>query len=66
MELYADGQLIARRTNLLGTVPSVGPLGVSIGNQPEGDASHWDGDIDELKVWRLNPHLMMKNSFPGP
>jgi hypothetical protein len=66
MELYADGQLIARRTNLLGTVPSVGPLGVSIGNQPKGDGSHWDGDIDEVKVWRLNPHLMDEKFFSRP
>jgi hypothetical protein len=66
MELYADGQLIARRTNLLGAVPSVGPLGVCIGNEPEGNDTHWDGDIDEVKVWRVNPHAMDEEFFSRP
>ena len=66
MELYADGQLIARRTNLLGTVPSVGPIGVCIGNEPEGNDTHWDGDIDEVKVWRVNPHAMDEEFFSRP
>jgi hypothetical protein len=66
MELFIDGQLIARRTGLLAGVPGVGPLGVSIGNSP-GNANHsLQGDIDEVKVWRLNPRIVDTAFFSRP
>jgi hypothetical protein len=67
MELYADGQLIARRTDLLASVPPVGPIGISIGNEPDGGGrSFLGGDIDDVKIWRLNPHLMDLEFFSRP
>jgi Concanavalin A-like lectin/glucanases superfamily len=56
MELYADGQLLAKRTDLLAGVPGVGAAGVSIGNAATPDSQHvFDGEIDELKIWRTDP-----------
>ena len=67
MELYADGQIIARRTNLLASVPSVGPLGISIGNDPDGDGlCFFGGEIDEIKIWRLDPSIMDRQFFERP
>ena len=62
MELYVNGRTIARRTGLLANVPPVGPLGVSIGNEPDRD-DPLVGDIDEVKVWRLNPRFMDEEFF---
>jgi hypothetical protein len=67
MRLYADGQLIAQRTNLLASVPRVGPLGISIGNEPDKDTQCFSGnDIDEVKVWRLDPNLMDQQFLTRP
>jgi hypothetical protein len=67
MRLYADGQLIAQRTNLLASVPPVGPLGISIGNEPDKDTQCFLGnDIDEVKVWRLDPNLMDRQFLTRP
>ena len=65
MELYADGQLVARRTDLLSGVPAVGDKGVLIG--ASGFPSHvLDGDIDEVKIWRQYPHIMDADFFSRP
>ncbi|MFZ1985352.1 MAG: LamG-like jellyroll fold domain-containing protein [Desulfatitalea sp.] len=67
MELYADGQLIARRTDLLASVSPVGPLGISIGNDPTGDGFCFlGGEIDEVKIWRLDPSIMDRQFFERP
>jgi hypothetical protein len=63
MELYADGQLVARRTSLLSGVPGVGDEGVFIG---AGTGFVLNGDIDEVKVWRLNPHIVDEAFFSRP
>ena len=63
MELYADGRLVARRTGLLAGVPGVGPEGVFIG---AGTGFVLGGDIDEVKVWRLNPHIVDGEFFSRP
>jgi hypothetical protein len=65
MELYADGQLIARRTDLLANVARVGPLGISIGNDPGGNC-FLGGEIDEVKIWRLDPSIMDRQFFERP
>jgi hypothetical protein len=66
MELFIDGQLIARRTGLLAGVPGVGSLGVSIGNSP-GNANHsLEGDIDEVKVWRSDPRAIQRGFLSRP
>jgi len=59
MELYADGQLIARRTDLLSNVPGVGDRGVLVGASGYL-TSVLDGDIDEVKVWRPDPNDMAR------
>jgi hypothetical protein len=70
MRFYADGQLIAQRTNLLASVPPVGPLGLSIGNKVETPAkatlSFFGIDIDEVKVWRLDPNFIDRNFLARP
>lgn len=66
MELYADGQLVARRTGLLTGVPGVGAEGVFIGTGGTYATHVLDGDIDEIKVWRLDPHLMDEQFFSRP
>jgi hypothetical protein len=67
MRLYADDQLIAQRTNLLGSVPPVGPLGISIGNEPDKDSQCFTGnDIDEVKIWRLDPNIMDRQFLTRP
>ncbi len=65
MELYVNGRTVARRTGLLAGVPPVGPLGVSIGNEPDRNEP-LTGEIDEIKVWRLNPHIMDEQFFSRP
>jgi len=67
MELYVDDQLIARRSGLLASVPPVGPLGISIGNEPDRDDSCFlGGDLDELKIWRLDPSIMDREFISRP
>ncbi|KRE30297.1 hypothetical protein ASG82_24575 [Mycobacterium sp. Soil538] len=41
----------------------MGPKGISIGNRLDGKRP-WTGDIDEVKVWRLNPNRV-RNQFLG-
>jgi hypothetical protein len=67
MELYADGRVLARRRGLLAGVPGVGPTGVSIGNAVAPDMQHvLDGDIDEIKVWRLHPRATWHDFVQRP
>ena len=66
MELFADGELVARRTGLLSVVPGVGGQGVFIGTGGDYTSHVLDGDIDEVKVWRLNPHVMDEEFFSRP
>jgi Concanavalin A-like lectin/glucanases superfamily len=65
MELQMDGETVARRTDAGASVPGVGSLGVTIGNLPDAPA-FLDGDIDEIKVWRLNPRLVDAMFFARP
>jgi hypothetical protein len=58
MELFANGDLISRRNGLKAGIPGVGPLGYAIGNAPGTATNPLLGDIDEVKVWRLNPHIV--------
>jgi hypothetical protein len=66
MELLVNGQVIARRTGLLAGVPGVGPGGVSIGNSADNQPNYLNGDIDEIKVWRLDPHAMRRQFLSRP
>ena len=62
MRLTIEGAEIVRHLVLSG-VPGVGPKGISIGNRLDGRRP-WTGDIDEVKVWRLNPNRV-GNQFLG-
>jgi hypothetical protein len=66
MELAVDGQRIARRSGLLATIPPIGPLGLSVGNQPDQDNHFLNGEIDELKIWRRDPYHMEREFFARP
>jgi len=66
MELSVDGEVIARRQDLLAGVPGVGPLGVGIGNDPQDDDYFLDGAVDEIKVWRLIPQIVDREFFNRP
>jgi Concanavalin A-like lectin/glucanases superfamily len=66
MELFVNGQLIGRRTMLKAGVPAVGLNGVSIGNAPDNDNQFLDGDIDEIKVWRIDPEAVPRNFLSRP
>jgi hypothetical protein len=67
MELYADGQLLAQRNDLLASVANVGAHGISIGNDPTGNGFCFlGGEIDEVKIWRLDPSIMDRQFFDRP
>jgi Concanavalin A-like lectin/glucanases superfamily len=72
IELYADGQLLAQRTDILASVGKVGPRGISIGNGLNsgeffrGEPCFLGGEIDEVKIWRLDPSIMDRQFFDRP
>ncbi len=66
MELLVNGQVIARRRGLLASVPGVGSGGVSIGNSADNQPNYLNGDIDEIKVWRLDPRGMGNEFLSRP
>lgn len=55
MELYADGAVVARKSSVLAPVIAPGPSGLSIGNSGSTSGNPLNGQIDEVKIWRLNP-----------
>ena len=65
MRLFLNDQLVAARSAGFSAVPGAGPAGVSIGNLTNDDAL-LNGDIDDVKVWRLNPHIVDTAFFARP
>jgi hypothetical protein len=65
-QLFFDDQLVAQRTFLNGGIRSVGPLGVSIGNEALGNNNFGHGEIDEVKIWRLDPLEMGRQFLSRP
>jgi hypothetical protein len=68
IELYVNGQLLAQRTDILASVNKVGERGISIGNgllNREGTC-FLGGEIDEVKIWRLDPSIMDRQFFDRP
>jgi len=57
LELSADGIVVARKQGAYQPVNAPGGPGVGIGNSLAGGAQ-LEGEIDEVKIWRLNPHKM--------
>lgn len=66
MELYADGQVIARRDGVYGAVKAPGGAGLSIGNALRSGGLSFNGEIDEVKVWRLNPRRIDDEFYARP
>jgi Concanavalin A-like lectin/glucanases superfamily len=65
VELYAGGQVVARRTGTYGPIDPPGPVGLNFGNNRIlGDSLR--GEIDDVKIWRLNPQRFDNNYFGRP
>jgi hypothetical protein len=54
MRLFIDNELVGEAI-VEGSIPSVQGLGVSIGNHIDQDALQFPGEMDEVKIWRLDP-----------
>jgi hypothetical protein len=66
MELYADGKLIARSFGPYNPIAPAGPAGVvAIGNTRAASLPA-NGQIDEVRIWRLNPHRFHDEFFGRP
>jgi hypothetical protein len=65
IELYADGQLIAQRSGTYTPVNPPGAAGLNIGNDRTLIRA-LDGEIDDVKIWRLNPHRFDQNFLARP
>jgi hypothetical protein len=66
MELFADGQVIARRNGVYGPVKAPGGAGLSIGNALRTGNAFSNGEIDEVKIWRLNPRRVEDEFYARP
>lgn len=66
-QLFIDDRLVAQRRDVSIAVPPVRSKGVSIGNDVDRDEalSHRD-EIDEVKVWRLDPHEVGRKFLSRP
>jgi hypothetical protein len=49
-----------------GQVPPVGPEGVWIGNRIGAPAGYLNGNIQSVKIWRLDPNTMIKKFLGRP
>ena len=66
VELTVDGDVVARRRGLAAGIRGVGAAGVHIGNAP-GNAGHClEGDVDEVRIWRLDPNAMKRAFLSRP
>jgi hypothetical protein len=65
LELSADGVMVARKQGVFAPVAGAGAPGIFIGNTRQGDAP-LHGEIDEVKVWRLNPRRLVDEFFGRP
>jgi hypothetical protein len=63
MRLFIDGELVGEAI-IEGGIPPVQGLGVSIGNDVAQDGLQFPGEIDEVRIWRLDPKAM-KREFLG-
>lgn len=65
MELYANGHAVARKEGLFAPVAGVAAGAVTIGNTRTLDSPLY-GELDELKIWRLNPQRYDEAFFERP
>jgi len=66
MCLYANGDLVAERKQVASGIQDVGPRGISIGNAVGANDERFGGDIDDIKVWRRDPHAMRDQFLDRP
>ena len=65
LELYADGQVIARRSGSFNAVAPLSPIGITIGDTSPG-GNCLNGEIDTVKIWRLDPRRFANQFFSRP
>jgi hypothetical protein len=65
MRLFIDDELVGESV-ILGGVPPVQGLGVSIGNDIINDGFQFPGEIDEISIWRLDPKAMEREFLNRP
>lgn len=65
MRLFIDNELVGEAI-VEGGIPPVQGLGVSIGNDVDQDALQFPGEIDEVRIWRLDPKAMKRRFLSRP
>jgi hypothetical protein len=65
MRLAVDGMNVTFPRGVLSGIPGVGPKGISFGNTL-GKTATFQGDIDEIKIWRLDPARMRRLFLDRP
>jgi hypothetical protein len=65
LELSVNGQVVAQRSGTYAPVSPPGAAGLNIGNTRTRDRN-FVGQIDDVKIWRLNPHRFDENYFGRP
>jgi len=65
MRLFVDGVPVTVARSVLAAVPPVGPKGISVGNDLGGGAP-FGGDIDEVKIWRVDPATGLRQFLGRP
>jgi hypothetical protein len=65
MRLFMDDELVAE-TLVAEPIPAVQGLGVSIGNGIDEDDRQFPGEIDELRIWRLDPKNLKREFLSRP
>jgi hypothetical protein len=66
IELHADGAVVSRISGAYGEVNPPGGAGVSIGNTLSGGSAFLNGEIDDVKIWRLNPRRFHQAFYARP
>lgn len=63
IRLFVNGQLVAANYQLISAVASVQNNGVFIGHWPGDGRFTFSGKIDELKIWKYDPHSLYRQFF---
>jgi hypothetical protein len=65
MCLFIDDDLAAT-SGVINPVAGVGPKGVAIGNALASNNGYFDGDIERVRVWRIDPFAMKRQFLARP
>jgi hypothetical protein len=63
LRLFVDDELAAAKYNFSSPIRPVGWRGVHIGNWPDADAYNFDGEIDDVRIWRWEPNAAYYQFF---